>query len=105
MSVEEGSPKDSCDCKPEKPIKEETVVKERKEPTGNDEIEPRSCGYCIHQRSCGAYWMTKKMVNEFHKEFGNFVKFPFPLTMLALKCKEFKDKRKIIDIDDRKKQR
>jgi len=49
--------------------------------------------------------MTKKMVNEFHKEFSSFVRFPFPLTMLALKCKEFKDKRKVIDIDDRKKQR
>ena len=104
MSVEEGNP-NSGKVKPEIPINKETVVKERKEPTGDDEIEPRSCGYCIHQRSCAPYWMAKKMVNEFHKEFSSFIRFPFPLTMLALKCKEFKDKRKIIDIDDRKKQR
>lgn len=82
---------------PDTPIKEEIVIKERKpEPTGDDEIEPRSCGNCIHKNSCGAYWMTKKMVMELHKEFGGFVRFPFPLTMLALKCNEFLDKRKVV---------
>jgi len=82
---------------PDIPIKEEAIIKARKpEPTGNDEIEPRSCGNCIHQNSCGAYWMTKKMVTELHKEFGGFIRFPFPLTMLALKCNEFLDKRKVI---------
>ncbi len=91
---------DSCDT--ETPINEEVVIKERPpEPTGDDKIEPKSCGYCIHQTSCGAYWMTKKMVNEFHKEFGTWIKFPFPLTMLALNCKEFLDKRKVVKPDEK----
>lgn len=73
------------------------IIKEKKEPVGNDEYtEPKSCGNCIHQQSCGAYWMTKKMVNELHKEFGYMVRFPMPLAMLAGGCKEYLDKRKVI---------
>jgi len=91
-------------CSTDKPIKEEIVIKERKpEPTGNDEIEPRSCSKCIHKNSCGAYWMTKKMVVELHKEFGGFVRFPFPISMLALKCDEFVDIRKVIMPEKKKK--
>ncbi len=89
---------------PDKPIKDEIIIKRRKpEPTGNDEVEPRSCGNCIHKNSCGAYWLLKKYATELHKEFGGFVRFPFPLTMLALKCNEFLDKRKVIKIDKKKK--
>ncbi len=80
------------------------IVKERKEPVGNDEYtEPKSCGNCIHRQSCGAYWMTKKMVNELHKEFGYMVKFPMPLAMLAGGCKEYLDKRKVIKPDKKDK--
>lgn len=74
--------------------------KEHTPKIGNDRIEPRSCGYCSHQRSCGAYWLMKKMTNEFHKEFGSWIRFPFNLTSLALKCKEFDDKRKTIKPDE-----
>jgi len=80
---------------PEKKIEEKPIIK-KPEPTGNDEVEPRSCKNCIKLRSCGAVWMTKKMINEFHKEFGGWIEFPFPVAMLALKCKEFIDKRKVI---------
>ena len=73
------------------------IIKERKEPVGNDEYrEPKSCGNCIHRQSCGPYWMFKKMVNEFHKEFAYMIKFPMPLSMLAEGCKEYLDKRKTI---------
>lgn len=89
------SSKDSCDSCNEPAFS--PVVKERKEPTGNDEfVEPRSCGNCVHQQACGPYWMMKKMVNEMHKEFGYMIKFPMPLTMLAGGCKEYLDKRKIV---------
>ncbi len=91
---------------PDKPIKEETIIKKRNpEPTGDDEVEPRSCGYCIHKNSCGAYWMTKKMVAELHKEFGGFVRFPFPIVMLALKCDEFVDSRNVTMPSKKKKKK
>ena len=93
-------------CSTDKPIREEAVIKERKpEPTGDDEVEPRSCGNCIHQKSCGAYWMTKKMGTELHKEFGGFVRFPFPIVMLALKCDEFVDRRKVTMPSKKKKKK
>ena len=66
--------------------------------TGNDEYkEPKSCGNCIHKNSCGAYWFFKKMVKEMHKEFGSFIQFPMPLAMLAEGCKEYTDKRRVIE--------
>ncbi len=78
-----------------KKVEEKPIIK-KPEPTGDDEIEPRSCKNCVHLKSCGAVWMTRKMVNEFHKEFGGWIEFPFPVAMLALKCKEFVDKRKVV---------
>jgi len=89
------STKDSCGSCNEPAIN--PIIKEKREPTGNDEFtEPKSCGNCIHQTSCGPYWMMKKMVNELHKEFGYMIRFPMPITMLAGGCKEFLDKRKIV---------
>jgi len=70
-------------------------LEKKPEPVGNDEIEHRSCANCAHLKSCSAVWYTKKMVNEFHKEFGDWIEFPFPTAMLALKCKQYLDKRKI----------
>ncbi len=96
------STKDNCDSCSKEPFK--PIIKERKEPVGNDEYtEPKSCGNCIHQQSCGPYWMMKKMVNEMHKEFGYMIKFPMPLTMLAGGCKEYLDKRKVVKLDSDKK--
>lgn len=70
-------------------------IEKKLEPVGNDEIEHRSCANCAKLKSCSAVWYTKKMVNDFHKEFGDWIEFPFPVAMLALKCKEYLDKRKI----------
>ncbi len=93
------STKDNCDG-----CKEPAFQPVKKEPVGNDEyIEPKSCGNCIHQQSCGPYWMMKKMVNEMHKEFGYMIRFPMPLTMLAGGCKEYLDKRTIIQPKKEKK--
>ena len=71
-------------------------IKKEPEPTGNDEIEHRSCANCAKLKSCSAVWYMKKTVNEFHKEFKDWIEFPFPVAMLALKCKEYLDKQKII---------
>ncbi len=80
------------------------VIKKEEEPKiGNDEyIEPKSCGNCIHQASCGPYWLMKRMVAEMHKEFGYMIRFPMPLTMLAGGCKEYLDKRTIVKPDKEK---
>jgi len=80
------------------------IGKEEKEPKiGNDEFEPKSCGHCVHQQSCGAYWLMKRMVAELHKEFGYMIRFPMPLTMLAGGCREYLDKRKIVKPEKDKK--
>ena len=85
-----------------KPVVPPPVIKEEEAPPkiGNDEYtEPKSCANCIHQVSCGPYWLMKRMVSEMHKEFGYMIRFPMPLTMLAGGCKEYLDKRKIVKPD------